>query len=90
VFQVIINVLDFGMNIGQAVDARRFHHQWLPDLIMYEKDAIDSLSLQKLRNMGHTLKERPSIGSINAIMIRQDGKKSGGADKRGNNSACGY
>lgn len=90
VFQVIINVLDFGMNIGQAVDARRFHHQWLPDLIMYEKDAIDSLSLQKLRNMGHTLKERPSIGSINAIMIRQDGKKAGGSDKRGNNSACGY
>jgi gamma-glutamyltranspeptidase/glutathione hydrolase len=90
VFQVIINVLDFGMNIGQAVDARRFHHQWLPDYIMYEKDAIDSLSLQKLRNMGHTLKERSSIGSINAIMIQQDGRKAGGADKRGNNSACGY
>ncbi len=90
VFQVIINVLDFGMNIGQAVDARRFHHQWLPDYIIYEKDAIDSLSLQKLRNMGHILKERPSIGSINAIMILPDGKKAGGADKRGNNSSCGY
>ena len=90
VFQVIINVLDFGMNIGQAVDAGRFHHQWLPDWISYEKDAIDSLSLEKLRNMGHILKERSSIGSINAVMILPDGRKAGGADKRGNNSSCGY
>lgn len=90
VFQVIVNVLDFGMNIGQAVDAGRFHHQWLPDWISYEKDAIDSLTLEKLRKMGYELKERSSIGSINAIMILPGGKKAGGADKRGNNSSCGY
>ena len=40
--------------------------------------------------MGHELKERSSIGSINAIMILPGGKKAGGADKRGNNSSCGY
>ena len=90
VFQVIINVLDFGMNIGQAVDAGRFHHQWLPDLISYEKNAIDSTSLKKLRSMGYILQERSSIGSVNAIMILPGGKKSGAADKRGNNSSCGY
>jgi len=90
VFQVIINVLDFGMNIGQAVDAGRIHHQWLPDWISYEKNAIDSTTLAKLHYMGHVLKERNAIGSINAIMILPGGKKAGGADKRGNNSSCGY
>jgi gamma-glutamyltranspeptidase / glutathione hydrolase len=90
VFQVVVNVLDFGMNIGQAVDAGRFHHQWLPDWISYEKNGIDTLNLEKLCKMGHQLRERSSLGSINAIMILPDGKKAGGADKRGNNSSCGY
>jgi gamma-glutamyltranspeptidase / glutathione hydrolase len=90
VFQVIINVLDYNMNIEQAVDAGRFHHQWLPDWISYEKNAIDSLTLSELEDMGHILKERASIGSINAILILPGGKKAGGADKRGNNSSCGY
>jgi gamma-glutamyltranspeptidase/glutathione hydrolase len=90
VFQVIVNVIDFGMNIRLAVDARRFHHQWLPDWISYEKNAIDSLSYEKLREMGYILKERSSIGSVNAIMILPGGKKAGGPDKRGGNSSCGY
>jgi len=90
VFQVIVNVLDFGMNIGQAVDAGRFHHQWLPDQISFEKSAADSLTFKKLREMGHILRERSAIGSINAIMILPGEKKAAGADKRGNNSACGY
>jgi gamma-glutamyltranspeptidase/glutathione hydrolase len=90
VFQVVVNVLDFGMNIGQAVDAGRFHHQWLPDWISYEKNGIDSLTVEKLREMGHQLKGRSSLGSINAIMMLPDGKKASGADKRGNNSSCGY
>jgi gamma-glutamyltranspeptidase/glutathione hydrolase len=90
VFQVIINVLDFGMNVSQAVDAGRFHHQWLPDYISYEKNSIDSLTIVQLVNMGHTLRERSSIGSINAIMMLPGGKKAGSADKRGNNCSCGY
>ena len=80
VFQVIVNVLDFGMSIGQAVNAGRFHHQWLPDWISFEKDAIDSISSKKLTDMGHILKERASIGSINAIMILPVAKIAGGAD----------
>ena len=90
VFQVIVNLLDFGMSIGQAVDAGRFHHQWLPDYISYERNGIDSLTIKKLREMGHILKERPAIGSINAIMMLEGTKKAGSADKRGNNSSCGY
>jgi len=90
VYQLIINVIDYGMNIQDAVDAGRFHHQWLPDQISYEQQGIDSLTVGKLANMGHKLIKRSSIGSINAIMILPDGRKAGGADKRGNNSSCGY
>jgi len=90
VYQVITNVIDFNMNIGEAVDTGRFHHQWLPDWISFEKNGIDSLTLNMLRMMGHTLKERSPIGSVNAIMVLPDGRKAGGADKRGNNSSCGY
>ena len=90
VFQVIINVIDFRMNIQEAVDAGRFHHQWLPDEIIYEKDGIDSISVLKLKQIGHELTLRKAIGRVNAINVLPDGKKAGGADKRGNNSACGY
>lgn len=90
VFQVIINVLDFGMNLEQAVDTGRFHHQWLPDILYYEKNAINQATLEKLRSMGHTLVERPVIGSVNAILILPGGKRTGAADKRGNNASCGY
>lgn len=90
VFQVIVNVIDFGMDIQQAVDAGRFHHQWLPDWISYENGAIDSLTLSALTGMGYELKIRSSIGRTNAIMILDNGKKAGGADIRGFNSACGY
>jgi gamma-glutamyltranspeptidase / glutathione hydrolase len=90
VFQVVANVLDFRMNLAAAVDAPRFHHQWMPDIVNYEKSAIDSLSIQRLTGMGHQFKERQALGSINAIMVLPDGKKEGAADKRGNNSSCGY
>ena len=90
VFQVITNVIDYKMQIGDAVDAGRFHHQWLPDIVNYEHGAIDSLTMNRLKIMGYDLKERPAIGSVNAIIINSDGKKAGGADRRGDNTACGY
>jgi len=90
VLQVIINVIDYGMNIRQAVDTGRFHHQWLPDYISYEKHSLDSVTLMDLQRMGHGLRERSTIGRVNSIMILPDGRKAGGADRRGINSACGY
>jgi gamma-glutamyltranspeptidase / glutathione hydrolase len=90
VFQVIVNIIDFGMNVRDAVNAGRFHHQWLPDFISYEKKSIDSSSLKKLESMGHTLKIRNSIGLVNAIQIMPDGEKEGGADPRGYNLASGF
>jgi gamma-glutamyltranspeptidase/glutathione hydrolase len=90
VFQTIINVLDFGMNIQQSVDTGRFHHQWMPDLIYVENNAIDSITTHKLEDMGYYLRTRGPIGSVNAIVKLSDGVFQGGADKRGNNSAAGY
>jgi gamma-glutamyltranspeptidase/glutathione hydrolase len=90
VFQVISNVIDYGMDIRQAVDTGRFHHQWLPDVITCEKNSLDSSTVNKLKTMGHRLAERPSIGRVNAIMVLPDGRKKGGADRRGDNISCGY
>ena len=90
VFQVIINVIEYNMNIGEAVDTGRFHHQWLPDYISHEKNSLDPLILNELRNMGHETRERVSIGQVNAIQVSSDGLLRSGADKRSYNTACGY
>jgi len=90
VFQVIINVIEHNMSIGEAVDTGRFHHQWQPDWISYEANSLDSLTLLELKQMGHETKLRPTIGQINAIQVMPDGVMEGGADKRGYNTACGY
>lgn len=90
VYQVIVNILDFGMNVPEAVNEGRFHHQWLPDIISYEKRSIDSVTVKKLESMGHSLKLRSSIGLVNAIRILPDGRMAGGADQRGYNVASGF
>jgi gamma-glutamyltranspeptidase/glutathione hydrolase len=90
VYQVIVNTIDFGMNIQDAVDAGRFHHQWLPDYIAYEEKSLDSITIRKLDSMGHILKSRTAIGRVNAIMMMADGTLAGGADPRGDNSAVGF
>ena len=90
VFQVLINVFDYNMSLAEAVDTGRFHHQWLPDRIMYEIDAVDSLTLDVLSAMGHETYPVRSIGRVNAIGVLKNGRLAGAADRRGDNSACGY
>ena len=90
VFQVIINVIEYNMSIGEAVDTGRFHHQWLPDYISHERNSLDTLVLSNLRKMGHETRRRVSIGQVNAIQVRSDGLLVSGADRRGYNTACGY
>jgi gamma-glutamyltranspeptidase / glutathione hydrolase len=90
VFQVLINVIDYNMNLTEAVDTGRFHHQWLPDMIMYERNSINPATLDELSQMGHDTYQIRSLGSVNAIRVLRNGSVEGAADKRGDNSACGY
>jgi len=90
VFQTILNVTEFGMSMDEAVAAPRFHHQWKPDKIMVEKDAISATDRKALESMGHEFLERGSIGRVDAILIKSDGKLEGGADPRGDDHAAGF
>ena len=78
------------MNIRQAVDTGRFHHQWLPDMITYENNSLDQSVITGLEEIGHHLQSRSSIGRVNAVMILPGSRKWGVGDSRGNNSARGY
>ena len=90
VFQNILNVLEHRMTMQQAVSAKRFHHQWLPDAIMAEKDAFSPETRQALEAKGHKVNEVGGIGRVDAILIRKKRKLEGGADPRGDDTAVGY
>jgi len=89
VLQTIVNVVDFGMNIQDAVDAPRFHHQWLPDRIQYERYGLSPDTLALLQAKGHTLQAVTAQGVAEAIVY--DAKADlleGGADHRAPDSAA--
>tara|TARA_B110000858_G_scaffold23020_1_gene23245 strand:+ start:545 stop:2227 length:1683 start_codon:yes stop_codon:yes gene_type:complete len=90
VFQTIINVIDYNMNIEQAVNSPRFHHQWYPDEIKMEKDiAKDSNLIFQLKTMNHQLDFVSSMNRVDAIIIKEN-KLFGGADKRGDDVVSSY
>ena len=78
--QVIMNVIDHGLNIESAVAASRIHHQWLPDEIRIE-EGISPDTIKLLEGMGHTVSQQSAMGAIQSIMIK-DGTMYGGADPR--------
>jgi gamma-glutamyltranspeptidase/glutathione hydrolase len=90
VFQTILNVIDHQMTMQAAVNASRFHHQWLPDLLYTEKNAIDSITLKNLKAKGYQVKERENIGRCDAILLNKWGYYEGGADPRGDDTKIGY
>ncbi|MFV0197541.1 gamma-glutamyltransferase [Empedobacter falsenii] len=90
VFQAIINVVDFGMTMQEAVAAPRFHHQWLPDQIDYEPNAISENVRESLKQKGYVLKERQPYGRVDGILVNTDGTYQAGADPRGDDKAIGY
>ncbi len=81
VFQTILNVIDFDMNMYEAVKAKRFHHQFLPDYIMYEKKTFDKSVMDSLKQAGHKLKQVKRMGIVKAILVK-DGKLEGAGDSR--------
>lgn len=89
VLQTILNVYEFGMSIQEAVRAPRFHHQWLPDIVVLEPKQFDSLLIQKLQTKGYDIKEEYSriIGRVDAIHLSEENVISMGADPRGDDTA---
>jgi len=90
VFQTIVNVIEFGMGMQEAVNAKRFHSQWQPEVISYEKGAMDEKLQSTLEAKGHVFVERGGIGRVDAILKLPDGTLEGGADPRGMDSAAGF
>jgi gamma-glutamyltranspeptidase / glutathione hydrolase len=90
IFQVILDVTRHGMTLQEAVDFKRFHHQWLPDEIAIEDSAFSVATWEALRAMGHKVCVREPIGRVDAIMRRADGRLEGAADKRRDDAAQGY
>lgn len=90
VFQTIINVIDFDMDIDQAVQSPRFHHQWKPDVIFVEKEALSVNERQILQAIGHKFEEREAIGRVEAILKTKEGLWHGAADHRGDDDVKGF
>lgn len=83
VLSTIQNVVDYGMNVQQAVNAPRLHMQWLPDEIEMEPGALDAQAMAQLQSMGYTFKEIPSWGSAQAVLVDPKSKMLyGGTDGR--------
>ncbi|HSJ07601.1 MAG TPA: gamma-glutamyltransferase [Longimicrobiales bacterium] len=92
VLQMVLNIVDHGMGIQEAVDARRIHHQWLPDRLRVEADGVAGDAEARLRAMGHEVSVAGRQGSVHAIMIDpQTGERLGAPDRRdGDAGAAGH
>lgn len=92
VLQTILNVYQFEMSMQAAVNAPRFHHQWLPDTINIEANRFENIVIENLLDKGYKIDKRSLaiIGKVDAILVLPNGKLEGGADFRGDDKAIGY
>jgi gamma-glutamyltranspeptidase/glutathione hydrolase len=81
VMEIVLNTVDFGMNVRQAVTEPRFHHQWLPDEVVFERDALPDSTVQRLQAMGHTIRFGGQQGDGHTIVMK-DGAAYGANDRR--------
>jgi len=85
--QVLLNLLADGDPLQTALDRPRIHHQWLPDRLWAEPDALSPETGAELERRGHELAERPTVGKVHAVLLRADGKVVAAADPREPGSA---
>jgi len=89
VYEGLVNIIDHKMTIKQAIDATRFHHQWIPDVLALESDFPEDIEAG-LKNMGYKTIRRGKFGKMDGILISVDGKRMAAGDKRGDDSVAGY
>ncbi len=89
VYEGLVNIIDYKMTIKQAIDASRFHHQWIPDRVDVESDFPEA-TIQALKAKGYTVTKRGRFGRMDGILINETGKLEAAGDKRGDDSVAGY
>ena len=82
-------MIDHSMSLKAAIDAPRFHHQWMPDNIAFEVDFPEA-TIEALKAMGYTTTKRGYFGRMDGVVILKNGKRQAAGDKRGDDSVAGF